>query len=199
MNMETSVFIEITNNMQLYIGKLSHELERIARENRARINELEKENAEYKRVIDQMRKFVDDEEAPGNNNEQISGHELLGSHGKILVIGGQELGTNVMNGIAKTMGFEKKDFDYVDYDKAKDYTDRIRRGGKYSAVIIGACPHKTAAGEGYSSAIEKFKRIEGMPFTTDARSKSGKLKMTKESFRTALSDVCKNLKPVYTC
>ena len=102
-------------------------------------------------------------------------------------------------GIAKTMGFEKRDFELIDYDKAKSYTERIRKDGKYSAVIFGACPHKTTAGAGYSSAVEKFKQIEGMPFTTDARSKSGRLKVTKESFRNALTDVFENLKMACVC
>ena len=69
--------------------------------------------------------------------------------------------------------------------------------GRYSAVIIGACPHKVSAGAGYSSAVEKFKQIEGMPYTADARSKSGKLKVTKESFKEALLDIYCNLRMGY--
>ncbi len=187
--------MEMMRNMQAHVDKL----ENACNEKDARIEALQKENDEYKRAINLMRDFTDNEEPQQEEISDMSGHDLLGSHGKILVIGGQELGVNVMNGIAKTMGFEKNDFEYVDYDKAKDFTERIRKSGKYSAVIFGACPHKTTAGAGYSSVIEKFKQIEGMPFATEARSKSGKLKVTKESFRTALSDVCENLKPVYAC
>ena len=190
-----NVLMEMMRNMQAHIDKLEKE----CNEKDAQIEALQKENGEYKRAINLMRDFTDDEESQQDEISDMSGHDLLGSHGKILVIGGQELGVNVMNGIAKTMGFEKNDFEYVDYDKAKDFTERIRKSGKYSAVIFGACPHKTTAGAGYSSVIEKFKQIEGMPFATEARSKSGKLKVTKESFRTALSDVCENLKPVYAC
>jgi len=126
--------------------------------------------------------------------ETNSGHVLLGNHNKILVIGGTELGVNIMQGIAKTYGFEKKDLEFVDYDKAKDYTDRIRKDGKYSAVIFGACPHKTAAGAGYSSTVEKMKQVEGMPFTADARTQSGELKLTRESFREALLGVYDHLR-----
>ncbi len=190
-----NVLVEMTRNMQAYIA----DLERDRDEKTTQIEALKKENDEYKRVINLMRDFTDNEEPQQEENSDMSGHDLLGAHGKILVIGGQELGINVMNGIAKTMGFEKNDFEYVDYDKAKDFTERIRKSGKYSAVIFGACPHKTTAGAGYSSVIEKFRQVEGMPFATEARSKSGKLKVTKESFRTALSDVCENLKPVYAC
>ncbi len=187
--------LKTMNNMQAYIS----ELEKTVAQKDARIAELQEENAEFKRVINQIRDFTEDEESGKDESDSLTGHDLLGTHGKILVIGGQELGANVMNGIAKTMGFEKNDFEYVDYDKAKDFTERIRKSGRYSAVIFGACPHKTTAGAGYSSVIEKFKQTEGMPFATEARSKSGKLKVTKESFRNALFDVCENLKPSYVC
>ena len=99
-----------------------------------------------------------------------------------------------MQGIAKTYGFAKNDFEFVDYDKAKGYTDRIKREGQYSAIIIGACPHKTVGTRGYSSTVEMLKQSEGMPYTADARSKSGTLKVTKESFREALKGVCANLR-----
>lgn len=41
-----------------------------------------------------------------------------------------------MQGIAKMYGFDKKDFEFVDYDKAKDFTGKIRRDGKCYAVIF---------------------------------------------------------------
>jgi hypothetical protein len=85
----------------------------------------------------------------------------------------------------------------VAYDRIKDYADRIRKGGRYYAVIFGACPHKVSGIGGYSSAVEMFKQTEGMPFIVEARSKSGKLKLTKESFREALNSVCGNLRLAY--
>ena len=197
------LLLEKMEGMQKYMDELVEELQKVSCESEAKIRELQDKNAEYKRVILQMREFTGT--APEENrvlhagSDSVSGHELLGRHGKILVIGGQELGVNVMHGIAKKLGFEKGDFDFVDYDKAKDFGDRIRKNGRYSAVIIGACPHKTAGNAGYASTVEKLKAIDGMPFTTDARSKTGKLKVTKESFREALSGVCANLRVSYAC
>ena len=197
------LLLEKMEDMQKYMDELLHELQKVNSESQAKISELQAKNEEYKRAILQMREFTSyTEDAAGTartENANISGHELLGKHGKILVIGGQELGVNVMHGIAKKIGFEKGDFDFVDYDKAKDFTDRIRRNGKYSAVIIGACPHKTAGNAGYASTVERLKATDGMPFTTDARCKSGKLKVTKESFREALLGVWSNLKLGYAC
>ncbi len=198
-----SLLMEQMESMQAYMDELLHELEKVSTESSAKIDELQKKNDEYRRAMVQMREYAgctedgkpDDQVNPDN----MPGHDLLGTHGKILVIGGQELGTNIMHGIAKTMGFEKKDFEFVEYDKTKDFADRIRKNGRYSAIIFGACPHKTTAGSGYSSALTKLEQTEDMPFTVDARSKSGKLKVTKESFREALWDICENLRLGYAC
>lgn len=96
--------------------------------------------------------------------EEMTGHGLLGDHSKIPVIGGQELGVNIMQGIAKMYGFDKKDFEFLDYNKAKDFTDRIRKDGKCRAIIFWACPHKTAGLAGYSSTVEKMKNEPGTPY-----------------------------------
>lgn len=191
------LLLEKMDSMQEYVEELLGVIESMENKDRTEITELRKKNEEYKRAMVQMRTFIqtEDAELEARKDENTnSGHVLLGGHSKILVIGGEELGVNIMQGIAKTFGFEKKDLEFADYNKAKDYTDRIRRGGKYSAVIFGACPHKTTAGAGYSSAVERFKQIEGMPYTADARTQSGELKLTRESFRTALIGVYNYLK-----
>lgn len=188
-------------SMQNYMDELLEMLEDVNQKSQTTIRELQEKNDEYRRVIIQMRSFVDQEESSCShkNRSERPGHDLLGAHGKILVIGGTELGVNVMQGIAKTYGFEKQDFDFIDYDEIKTFADRIRRGGRYQAVIIGACPHKTTATSGYSSTVKMLKQTEGMPYTADARSKSGTLKVTKESFREALMGVCTNLRMACTC
>ena len=99
-----------------------------------------------------------------------------------------------MCGIAKSMGFEKQDIELIDYEKAKNYTARIRRDGKYRAVIFGSIPHNTMDKDCYSSYLLKLKQTEGMPFVADARRKSGGLKVTKTSFKCALTDVYEYLK-----
>lgn len=193
------LLLEKMESMQAYMDELLQLVENVSNESSAQIAELQKKNEEYKRVIVQMRTFSQQEDSTEKELEEMTGHDLLGNHSKILVIGGQELGVNIMQGIAKLYGFDKKDFEFVDYDKAKDFTDRIRMGGKYRAVIFGACPHKTAALAGYSSAVEKMKNEPGMPYTADARSKSGKLKVTKESFKSALEMICQDMRLAYAC
>ncbi len=185
------LLLEKMESMQSYMDELLKEIETLNNESEARIAELQEKNREYKRALVEIRTMTGNEKTEAEEEGDVfkTGHSLLGNHGKILVIGGGELGINVMYGIAKIFGFEKRDFEFVDYEKAKDFTDRIRRDGRYSAIIIGSCPHKVSAGAGYSSAVEKFKQTEGMPYTADARNRSGKLKITKESFKQALSDI----------
>lgn len=198
-NITIGLLLEKMDSMEKYMEELLGVIEKMEIQDQAEISELREKNEEYKRAMVQMRTFMQEEDAEltaRREDDNISGHSLLGVHNKILVIGGEELGVNVMHGIAKTYGFEKRDFEFVEYDKAKDYTDRIRRDGRYSAVIFGACPHKTASSNGYSSAVEKFRQIEGMPYTLDARTKSGELKLTRESFRNALLGIYDYLKNV---
>lgn len=193
------LLLEKMEGMQAYMDELLQLVENVSNESSAQIAELQKKNEEYKRVIVQMRTFSQIEAEEEKVPEEMTGHDLLGEHSKILVIGGQELGVNIMQGIAKMYGFDKKDFEFVDYDKAKDFTDRIRKDGKYRAVVFGACPHKTAGLAGYSSTFEKMKNEPGMPYAADARSKSGKLKVTKESFRSALELICQDMRLAYAC
>lgn len=193
------LLLEKMERMHAYMDELLQLVENVSNESSTQIADLQKKNEEYKRVIVQMRTFSHLEEATEKDLEEMTGHDLLGEHSKILVIGGQELGVNIMQGIAKIYGFDKKDFEFVDYDKAKNFTDRICKDGKYRAVIFGACPHKTVGLAGYSSTVEKMKNEPGMPYVADARSKSGKLKVTKESFKSALEMICQDMRLAYAC
>ena len=180
--------------MMTYMDELLSIIEKQPDADQFSLNELAQKGKVYKRIIVQIRSGMQLTNFSENEVDDTTGHKLLGEHGKILVIGGQEIGINVMQGIAKDFGFNKRDFEFVDYDKAKDYANRVCRNGKFKAVILGECPHKISGGGSYSSAVEMFKNEEGMPFAVDARSKSGKLKMTKVSFREALGSVVENLR-----
>jgi len=195
------LLLEKMDSMEKYVEELLSVIEHMEEKDQEEIAELRAKNEEYRRAMIEMRSFIQDEKntASGKDESEYGGHSILGNHKKILVIGGEELGVNIMQGIAKTYGFEKKDLEFVEYDKAKDFTDRIRRDGRYSGIIIGSIPHSTSSNEGHSSPVERFKNVIGMPLTIDARSKSGKLKVTKESFRLALCEICQNLKMEYAC
>ncbi|MBO1701492.1 hypothetical protein [Eubacterium callanderi] len=196
------LLLETIDGIQDYIDELFEEIEKFNSEDKVRMAELEAKNEEYKAALVRMRNFVEDESAQEDETEEqgIGGHSLLGRNGKILVLGASALDQNTMNGIAKLYGFHKKDFEYeTDYTKVVNFAGRISNSERYVAIIFGACPHKVAGLGDWSSIIEKCRQCEDMPCAFDARSHSGELKVTKESFKTALWNVCNELKLKKVC
>ena len=120
------------------------------------------------------------------------GHKLLENRKKILVLGTTNLSAEVMKGIImKEYGFEEDDFEYeIDYDKVVHTSGRIINSSIYQAIIFGCCPHSTAGKGKWSSIIERCKQGENGILIVDARNIAGNLKVTKASFRNALSEIC---------
>lgn len=179
-----------------YIDKLMGIIEECNLE-KARRKELEEENAQYKRALADIRTHMTENNMVEvtTNYESASGHELLGHRGKILVIGDCCLDEKVLNGIAKTYGFKRQDFEYeLDYKKVVSNAGRISYGCRYSAIVLGACPHKVNSLGDYSSLIEKCKNDLNLPNAYDARTRSGELKVTKESYRTVLENIIADLR-----
>lgn len=197
------LLLEELDARQKYEEELLAKIEELSQKYKAQDESIEKLKNKNKELNDSMvrvRTYIATEnEERQRCLEMIKdsdklGHTLLGDK-KILVLGDTALGENIMKGIAKTYGFENKDFDFeTDYSKVVNYSGRIQNSSRYYAVIFGACPHKVAGLGDYSSLIEKFKQCEDQPYAADARCKSGKLKVTKESFRMALSSVCNSLR-----
>ncbi len=180
-----------------YADKLLGIIEEFNTVDRVRMKELEAENAEYKRALVEIRthKTESNSEEKKCDLEAAGGHDLLGQRGKILVLGECSLDEKTMNGISKTYGFERKDFEYVTaYEKIKDFAGRISYGSRYSAIILGACPHKVNLLGDYNSFIEKCKNDDNLPDAYDARTHSGELKVTKESYKRTLEVLIRDLK-----
>ena len=172
-------------------------IEKFNLEDKVRMAGLEAKNEEYKAALVRMRNFVEKEAVQEEENDEqgIGGYSILGRNGKILVLGASALDQNTMNGIAKLYGFHKKDFEYeTDYTKVVNFAGRINNSERYAVIIFLACPHKVAGLGDWSSIIEKCRQCEDMPCAYDARSHSGELKVTKESFKAALWNVCNELK-----
>ncbi len=188
------LLLDTIDDMQKYINELLEELKK-SDEDKAKLKELEQKNKDLEQALVDIRRYNADTNTEQEETGKIkNGHDLLGRRGKILVLGASALDTKTMNGIAKLYGFRKDDFEYeVDYNKIVGFAGRSGKLEKYSAVILGACPHKVQNLGDWSSLIEKCKNTEGMPIAIDARSRAGELKVTKESFREALLKICKVL------
>ncbi len=190
-----SLLLDTIDNMQSYINELLGELKK-SNEDKEKLLELEQKNKDLEQALVDIRSFgASSTPSTSEGKEPSPGHDLLGRRGKILVLGATTMDDRTMQGIAKTYGFKKEDFDFmVDYDKISSFTGRGISFDKYSALILGACPHKVQNLGDWSSLIEKCKSSEGMPLAIDARSRSGELKVTKESFKQALLEICRELK-----
>ncbi len=188
------LLLDTIDDMQDYINELLEELKK-SNEDKAKMQELEQRNKALEQALVDIRSFNAEHSAEEEEQKEArDGHDLLGRRGKILVLGATALDGKTMNGIAKLYGFRKDDFEYeVDYDKMVSFTGRMGKLEKYSAVILGSCPHKVQNLGDWSSLVEKCKNTEGMPIAIDARSRAGELKVTKESFKAALIEICRQL------
>ncbi len=189
-----SFLFDLLDEERAHNKELLEELKKYEKD-KERLQELLQKNRELEQALVDIRSFKEQHMTEPEESKEIScGHDLLGRRGKILVLGASAISPKEMNGIAKQYGFKKEDFSYeVDYDKIKAFSGRAGMLTKYSAVILGACPHKVQNLGDWSSLIEKCKNTEGMPIAIDARSRSGELKVTKESFREALLEITKQL------
>ncbi len=192
------LLLDTMEERDAYIDELLGIIEKLNTEHKLtqeKMQELEEKNAEYKRAFVEIRATIADQKE--ENTEVIGeniGHDLLGKKGKILVLGAASLDEKTMNGIAKQYGFERRDFVYeTDYEKVKSMAGRVSYGERYSAIILGACPHKVSMLGDYSSFVEKCKNDENLPDTYETRTSSGELKLTKESFRKALEAMMRDL------
>ena len=82
----------------------------------------------------------------------------------------------------------------IENEKVKNAGSRIHASERFAAVIFGNCPHKVAGMRNYSNIIDEFKSRANCPIAVDARNEAGGLKITKQSFKKALADICRQLK-----
>ena len=115
---------------------------------------------------------------------------------KILVLGNADIRVAEMRAIAREyFGFEKTDFEFItDYEKVKNAGSRIHASVRFATVIFGNCTHKVAGMGNYSNIIDEFKSRANCPIAVDARNEAGGLKITKQSFKKVLADICRQLK-----
>lgn len=192
------LLVEQMESMQNYIDELLARIENHEKTSQEEIDQLKAQNQEYKKALVNIRLFnsENDPEAEASEEAETMGHKLLGKNEKILVLGSTDIRVAEMRAIARDYyGFEKADFEFItDYEKIKAAGSRIHGSNRFAAVIFGNCPHKVAGIGTYRSIIDEFKDREDCPISIDARTEAGGLKITKQSFRNALTQVCKELK-----
>ena len=133
------------------------------------------------------------EELRKTKKESVSKKLLKGK--KIFVVGEFKNVGCALKKIKENHGLDGNCFEiHPDYYKAKNATNRIKPySSAYAAIIAGAMPHATKDSGDYSSIVEKWKREEGYPYTVEARTKSGTVKLTLTSFVEAVERVINHL------
>lgn len=170
----------------------------------AQIASLLAETESQKQAMLQIRTFVQEEQEAADRRygekelaSYWNGHNLLPRNGKILVLGDTCIGADVMQGIAKQFGFNKQDFEFeLDYKRVCNVSKRVHNSSRYTAVVFGKVPHKVGNLGSWSGIIEEFKQTGICDCPIEARSQSGDLKVTKESFKRALMELCEKLNGV---
>lgn len=191
------LLFEQMEKMQEYIDELLLHIEKNEKDSQDEIIRLKEQNKEYKRALVDIRIFMQDEnDRQDDVAADMGGHSLLGRNEKILVLGNADIRVAEMRAIAREyFGFEKTDFEFItDYEKVKNAGSRIHASERFAAVIFGNCPHKVAGMGNYSNIIDEFKDRANCPIAVDARNEAGGLKITKQSFKKALADICRQLK-----
>lgn len=191
------LLFEQMEKMQDYIDELLMHIEKNEKDSQEEIIRLKEQNKEYKRALVDIRTFMQDEnDRQDDVAADMGGHGLLGRNEKILVLGNADIRVAEMRAIAREyFGFEKTDFEFItDYEKVKNAGSRIHASERFAAVIFGNCPHKVAGMRNYSNIIDEFKSRANCPIAVDARNEAGGLKITKQSFKKALADICRQLK-----
>jgi len=192
------LLVDQMESMQSYIDELLERIEKHEKTSKEEIESLKAQNQEYKNALVNIRLFNSENivEKELSEEEKIQGHNLLGKNEKILVLGNTDIRVAEMRAIARDFyGFEKTDFEFItDYEKVKNVAGRVHGSERFAAVIFGNCPHKVAGMGNYTSIIEEFKQRADCPISIDARTEAGGLKITKQSFRKALTQVYSELK-----
>lgn len=191
------LLFEQMEKMQEYIDELLLHIEKNEKDSQDEIIRLKEQDKEYKRALVDIRIFMQDEnDRQDDVAADMGGHSLLGRNEKILVLGNADIRVAEMRAIAREyFGFEKTDFEFItDYEKVKNAGSRIHASERFAAVIFGNCPHKVAGMGNYSNIIDEFKDRANCPIAVDARNEAGGLKITKQSFKKALADICRQLK-----
>lgn len=194
------LLLEKIDSMQSYMDELVNTIEELNAQSQmkdAEVDILKARNEEYKRAMVQMRLFIGREEDRINSGRNLlksaKSHELLEGK-RILVLGDCKISNQMIRELGKLHGYDDTDFIFeTDYEKVVSYTDRIKNGGRYYAIIFGACPHKAKGIDHASSIISKCKQEEGMPFAADARSTGGQLKASKTAVEEAILKISHSL------
>lgn len=122
--------------------------------------------------------------------DEVCGVDDYNPMGQILVIGGLDCREEILLGVAKKEGYEKKRFMFLDYEQAKRFNyDQLQYSSRYSLIMIGPTPHKTT-GTSESRSLVAELESPGKGYPRAERLWTGnELKITKNNFSLKLKEM----------
>lgn len=158
------------------------------------IDDLTIENIKLYGDIDELQKQLDNfAERDGEEGLVVRERTAPESIGKlkVAVLGAMQIPQKNLLGIVKRFGLGRSNIEFFDYDQTKRLSiDGWEFNCPYSGILIGPVPHSTKGAGHYSSVVERLTREgSGFPPTIVVRTKAGGLKITNDSFKSALSSL----------
>ncbi len=106
---------------------------------------------------------------------------------RIIVFGQTNLKKKNLDGIAKSVGISPERIDYISYDEVTNYDiSNLQNNLKYSDILVGPVPHKAKGMGSYPSMISAIESNQKNYPNLIRVMDSNELKITSESYKTAL-------------
>lgn len=122
---------------------------------------------------------------PSDGADEIAINDILPIRSKILIVGGSQVAQNQLWGICKSLGLRKDQVQFVlDYNAFDTVSvGSLRYNSGVAGILVGPVPHKVP---GCDDPANTLQQSPGYPPTVKITNKSGELKITKSSFRSAV-------------
>lgn len=109
-------------------------------------------------------------------------------NGKIILFGDCQMKSEVINGILKTFGIDRKRFEHVPYEEVTNYNFKnLEYNMNYRLILISAVPHKAKGIGNYNSTISWLEENKNVAKTVVFNN----LKLSKNNFKKILSEEIK--------
>ena len=171
------------------------ELENANKSKEAEISDLSQKVKDREDALVRIRTGMSDESEEVEEKEDDTSKLInLRRNEKILLIGDLSAKVKDIVGISKLFGLKEENLEIVsDYEKITNFGNRITPG-KYRAIIIGPTPHSVKDNNGESSLAQRIlSNPDEYPYSVRCEDETGKLRISKTSYKKALTYIAKML------
>lgn len=104
-------------------------------------------------------------------------------NGNIIMFGDSNIKRNVIDGILKSLGIDKKRFEHIPYEEVTNYDfKQLEYNNNYRLILVGPMPHSAKGMGDNNSVIEYLKNNKHIAKVVELDN----LKITKTSFKEAI-------------